>query len=228
MDRERDWEGGNWMSKSKERGIWERYSLTERENTSDRAREKERIPMQKERQKDEASQLCKKNMLKFRCCLVQPSMQNLRAIFRQNIVDCSLLSLENLINVFARFESIWLNFCLFSLSLVRFIQAMQDKRARIAWPQEGGPNNTKKIDLRGRLPSWITVSLREGYILLSSHRCGVSDNPLLLMLWSSNLHSDTMLWHKYGGAPKERRRRRAEKRLSKRVFLESPFLLCPL
>ena len=31
-----------------------------------------------------------------------------------------------------------------------------------------------------------------------------------------------------GGAPKERRRRRAGKRLSKRVFLESPFLLCPL
>ena len=30
------------------------------------------------------------------------------------------------------------------------------------------------------------------------------------------------------GPPKERRRRRAEKRLSKRVFLESPFLLCPL
>ena len=29
-------------------------------------------------------------------------------------------------------------------------------------------------------------------------------------------------------APKERQRRRAEKRLSKRVFLESPFLLCPL
>ena len=28
--------------------------------------------------------------------------------------------------------------------------------------------------------------------------------------------------------PKERRRLRAEKRLSKRVFLESPFLLCPL
>ena len=28
--------------------------------------------------------------------------------------------------------------------------------------------------------------------------------------------------------PKERRRRRAEKRLSKRVSLESPFLLCPL
>ena len=28
-------------------------------------------------------------------------------------------------------------------------------------------------------------------------------------------------------APKERRRRRAEKRLSKRVFLESPFLLFP-
>ena len=28
-------------------------------------------------------------------------------------------------------------------------------------------------------------------------------------------------------APKERRRRRAEKRLSKRMFLESPFLLCP-
>ena len=31
-----------------------------------------------------------------------------------------------------------------------------------------------------------------------------------------------------GGASKERRRRRAEKRLSKRVCLESPFLLCPL
>ena len=30
------------------------------------------------------------------------------------------------------------------------------------------------------------------------------------------------------GAPKERRRVRAEKRLSKRVVLESPFLLCPL
>ena len=30
------------------------------------------------------------------------------------------------------------------------------------------------------------------------------------------------------GAPKERRRGRAQKRLSKRVFLESPFLLCPL
>ena len=30
------------------------------------------------------------------------------------------------------------------------------------------------------------------------------------------------------GAPKERRRGRAEKRLSKRVFLESPFLLCSL
>ena len=29
-------------------------------------------------------------------------------------------------------------------------------------------------------------------------------------------------------ALKERRRRRAEKWLSKRVFLESPFLLCPL
>ena len=32
----------------------------------------------------------------------------------------------------------------------------------------------------------------------------------------------------YQSAPRERRRRRAEKRLSKRVFLESPFLLCPL
>ena len=30
------------------------------------------------------------------------------------------------------------------------------------------------------------------------------------------------------GAPKERRRGRAEKRLSKRVFLDSLFLLCPL
>ena len=30
-----------------------------------------------------------------------------------------------------------------------------------------------------------------------------------------------------GGAPKERRRRRVKKRLSKRVFLESPFLLWP-
>ena len=32
----------------------------------------------------------------------------------------------------------------------------------------------------------------------------------------------------FGDAPKERRRRRAEKQLSKRVFLDSPFLLCPL
>ena len=31
-----------------------------------------------------------------------------------------------------------------------------------------------------------------------------------------------------GGAPKERRRGHAEKRLSKRMFLESPFLLCSL
>ena len=31
-----------------------------------------------------------------------------------------------------------------------------------------------------------------------------------------------------GGAPKERRRRRAEKRSSKRVFSENPFLLCSL
>ena len=33
---------------------------------------------------------------------------------------------------------------------------------------------------------------------------------------------------RYGGATKERRRRRAEKRLPKRVFWESPFLLCSL
>ena len=32
----------------------------------------------------------------------------------------------------------------------------------------------------------------------------------------------------FQSAPKERRRRHAEKRLSKRVFLESPFPLCPL
>ena len=32
----------------------------------------------------------------------------------------------------------------------------------------------------------------------------------------------------FWGAPRERRRRRTEKRLSKKVFLESPFLLCPL
>ena len=31
-----------------------------------------------------------------------------------------------------------------------------------------------------------------------------------------------------GDAPKERRRGRAEQRLSKRVFLESPFLVCSL
>ena len=31
-----------------------------------------------------------------------------------------------------------------------------------------------------------------------------------------------------GGAPKEQWKGRAEKRLSKRVFLESPFLLCSL
>ena len=35
-------------------------------------------------------------------------------------------------------------------------------------------------------------------------------------------------FEKNQGAPKVRRRRRAEKQLSKRVFLESPFLLCPL
>ena len=32
----------------------------------------------------------------------------------------------------------------------------------------------------------------------------------------------------HGVEPKEQRRRRAEKRLSKRASLESPFLLCPL
>ena len=34
--------------------------------------------------------------------------------------------------------------------------------------------------------------------------------------------------YSFDSAPKERRRRRAERRLSKRMFLESPFLLCPL
>ena len=34
--------------------------------------------------------------------------------------------------------------------------------------------------------------------------------------------------YSYQGVPKERRRGREEKRLSKRVFLESPFLLCSL
>ena len=37
------------------------------------------------------------------------------------------------------------------------------------------------------------------------------------------LFSFQMFW----GAPKERRRRHVEKRFSKRMFLESPFLLCP-
>ena len=41
-------------------------------------------------------------------------------------------------------------------------------------------------------------------------------------------HGDGLSLIMLGGAPKERRRRRAEKPLSKRVFLESPFLLCPL
>ena len=40
--------------------------------------------------------------------------------------------------------------------------------------------------------------------------------------------NDPITTNKIGGAPKERGRRRAEKRLSKTVFLESPFLLCPL
>ena len=39
------------------------------------------------------------------------------------------------------------------------------------------------------------------------------------------IHKDAL---KVGGALTERRRRYAEKRLSKRVFLESPFLLCHL
>ena len=44
----------------------------------------------------------------------------------------------------------------------------------------------------------------------------------------SNLGLRMSLTFFCGGTPKERRRRRAEKRSSKRVFLESPFLLCPL
>ena len=40
--------------------------------------------------------------------------------------------------------------------------------------------------------------------------------------WTSQLNGSCHV----GGAPKERRRRRAEKRWAKRVFLESPFLLC--
>ena len=50
-------------------------------------------------------------------------------------------------------------------------------------------------------------------------------------LINGNLPRQTNFWAggcSTGGAPKERRRHRAEKRLSKRVFLESPFLLCPL
>ena len=42
------------------------------------------------------------------------------------------------------------------------------------------------------------------------------------------LSGNNHLGETFQGAQKERRRGRAEKRLSKRVLLESPFLLCPL
>ena len=45
---------------------------------------------------------------------------------------------------------------------------------------------------------------------------------------SSNLGARLFQGSSFQSAPKERRRGRAEKRLSKRVFLESPFLLCSL
>ena len=48
---------------------------------------------------------------------------------------------------------------------------------------------------------------------------------MLLYLWGGGVLRNS--FH-VQSAPKERRRRRAEKRSSKRVFLESPFLLCPL
>ena len=46
--------------------------------------------------------------------------------------------------------------------------------------------------------------------------------------WAEKVYLQGACTFKDGGAPKERRRRRAETWLSKRVFLECPFLLCPL
>ena len=48
------------------------------------------------------------------------------------------------------------------------------------------------------------------------------------LFWSSSILGDFVKSASSGGAPKERRRHRAEKRLSQSVILESPFLLCPL
>ena len=59
---------------------------------------------------------------------------------------------------------------------------------------------------------------------------GIENGGRLIKLQSSAFDKETQ-HHKSSrnqGAPKERRRGRAEKRLSKRLFLESPFLLCPL
>ena len=50
-------------------------------------------------------------------------------------------------------------------------------------------------------------------------------------LFSSAGPSGYIFWiwlHNNGGAPKELRRRRAEKQSSTRVFFEGPFLRCPL
>ena len=64
------------------------------------------------------------------------------------------------------------------------------------------------------------LSLQPGE-LLKPKECG-----LLRRNQNGGLTSEGLAQNQ--SAPKERRRRRAEKRLYKRVFWESPFLLCPL
>ena len=67
----------------------------------------------------------------------------------------------------------------------------------------------------------------------------LAEEPIFVQCWrspydSAKLQPSTMgneivYWNdEFGGAPKEWRRHGAEKQLSKRVFLESPFLLCLL
>ena len=71
--------------------------------------------------------------------------------------------------------------------------------------------------------------------MLALNSAKLADFPTLEAEYAlniANLHElqkQQWLWlYSIQGAPKERRLGRAEKRLSKRVFLESPFLLCSL
>ena len=72
--------------------------------------------------------------------------------------------------------------------------------------------------------------IRETLAIFPSERRGLA--AIVLFFISRDTCSDSIakLYRARfcGRAPKERRRRRAEKRLSKRVFLKSPLLLCPL